>query len=88
MAIGAYKALKAAGVLMPSEMGLVGYANVLAGELMAVPLSSVDQNAEMIGAESARLLLQQVTQEASGATMRHVIPSDLVIRESSKLQTC
>jgi len=84
MAIGAFQVLKSAGVRVPQEMGIVGFANILAGELMAVSLSSVDQNAEMIGAESARLLLQQITQEHNGATMRHLVQSRLVIRESSQ----
>ena len=88
MAIGAFQALKSAGVRVPEDMGLVGFANILAGEIMAVSLSSVDQNAEMIGAESARLLLQQITQEHSGAVMRHLVQSHLVVRESSQPPTC
>ena len=88
MAIGAAGVLKSEDVNMPNDMGLVGFANTLAAKIMEVPLSSVDQNAHMIGVESARLLVDHIKNEVTSHSIRHVLQSKLYTRESSCAKTC
>jgi LacI family transcriptional regulator len=83
-ALGAIKALGRAGLAIPGDMALVGFSNVLETELLAVPLTTVTQDAGRLGREAATLLLQRLRDEASDRpTSRQVIPTELVVRRSS-----
>lgn len=85
MAYGAFLALHDAGLRVPEDAGLVGYDN-LDRELFqaaGLHLTSIDQPAEDIGREAARLLISRIEGAPSQARAQHILLKPrLVIRES------
>lgn len=85
MAYGAFLALRDAGLRVPDDVGLVGYDN-LDRELFQVAglgLTSIDQPAEDIGREAARLLIGRIEGAPAQARAQHILLKPrLVVRES------
>ncbi len=85
MAYGAFLALKEAGLSVPDNVGLVGYDN-LDRELFHISglsLTSVDQPAEDIGRETARLLIERIEGQPTQSRAQHILLKPrLVVRES------
>ncbi len=85
MAYGAFLALREAGLDVPGDIGLVGYDNLNRELFQAsgLRLTSIDQPAEKIGQEAARLLIHRIQGATSQSRAQHVLlkPS-LVIRTS------
>ena len=82
MAAGARAALREAGRRVPEDVALVGVDDSPVARLMDPPLTSVRQPIEEMGRTMARMLLQQIA-ETSAETPQRVLPTDLVVRESS-----
>ncbi len=57
VAIGA---ISEAGLKIPEDIAVVGAGNVHYSELLAVPLTTVDQGTGQIGRQAAELLLEQI----------------------------
>ncbi|MFH1498449.1 MAG: GntR family transcriptional regulator [Verrucomicrobiota bacterium] len=85
MAYGAFRALHEAGLRVPHDVGLVGYDN-LDRELFqaaGLALTSIDQPAEDIGREAARLLIGRIEGTLVPARAQHILfKPRLVVRES------
>lgn len=85
MAYGAFLALRDAGLTVPGAVGLVGYDN-LDRELFnasGLRLTSVDQPAEDIGREAARLLIARIEGQSIQPRSQHILLKPrLVIRGS------
>lgn len=82
VAIGLLQALIAAGIRVPTDIGLIGYDDIPFAQAAVVPLSSIRQPAEDIGAEAMQILLAHATD--SGIKPRHVVfQPDLVVRAST-----
>ncbi len=85
MAYGAFLALRDAGLRVPGDVGLVGYDN-LDRELFratGLSLTSIDQPAEEIGREAARLLIGRIEGHPSPGHAQHLLLKPrLVVRES------
>src|SRR5687767_13084720 len=80
-AIGAMKAIWEAGLKVPDDIAVVGAGDVIHGELLKVPLTTVSWSRTELGREAAELLLNAA--ERNGNEPRRVIiPPHLVIRES------
>ena len=81
MAVGALRALRAAGRRIPEDVAVVGYDDTSA-RTADPPLTSVRQPVEEMGREMSRLVIQAI---AHGDTVpRHVLlGTELVVRESS-----
>lgn len=84
IAIGGMIALKERGVRIPDEVALVGFNNEPVSALITPGLTSVAQPVEEIGREAARLLLAQLTSPDPVPPTVRVLPTHLVVRESSK----
>lgn len=84
VAIGALKALREAGRRVPQDVAIIGAGNINYGEALAVPLTSIDQAPNEIGAAAGKLLLDQIESRHSPRSRRIIVPHRLVIRESSK----
>ncbi len=83
-AMGAMKAILEAGLQIPRDIAIIGCGNVNYAPLLRVPLSSVDQQSELMGERAAKLALS-LTENKPGARRPKTIlmePS-LVVRESS-----
>lgn len=59
-AIGSLQVLKAAGVRVPAEVGVVGFSNELFAQFTEPALTSVDQHGEAMGQSATWLLLQLI----------------------------
>ncbi|MBD0708245.1 MULTISPECIES: LacI family DNA-binding transcriptional regulator [unclassified Streptomyces] len=81
MAAGARGVLREAGRRVPEDVALVGVDDSPVARLMDPPLTSVRQPIEEMGRTMARMLLQEIT-EGPPEPRRHVLPTELVVRES------
>ncbi len=73
VAFGVYRALRSRG--REQEIRLIGYDNVSTAALWEPPLTSVATKPEVLGRESARVILEQLGEEATailGSTSEHI----------------
>lgn len=83
-AIGVMHGLRAAGISVPREVAVIGFANEPFCEFVDPPLSSVDQLTLPIGEEVASLLLREMEVPAGERMPRTVeLAARLVVRNSS-----
>jgi LacI family transcriptional regulator len=86
VAIGAMKAILASGLKSPSDIALVGAGNVRHSDVLAVPLTTIDQAPCRIGQVASELLLARIASKKVLAAKRVMIPPKLVERESTRRQ--
>jgi len=84
VAIGAMKAILEAGLRVPDDVALVGAGNVHYGDVLSVPLTSVDQGTCRIGVLAAELLLQRIASKRALRPKTILIPPKLVERQSTR----
>jgi LacI family transcriptional regulator len=84
VAIGAIKAILAAGLKVPDDISVVGAGNVHYSDLLAVPLTTVDQGTCQIGARAAELLIERIMQKLSARPRKILISPKLIERESTR----
>jgi DNA-binding LacI/PurR family transcriptional regulator len=82
MAIGAMRALRAAGRSVPDDVAVVGFDDSHAARLANPQLTSVRQPMEEIGRSLARLLLNEVRNPGHRSASL-IVPTELIVRESS-----
>jgi LacI family transcriptional regulator len=83
IAVGAMKAIREAGRKVPEDIAVVGAGNVNYSDVLAIPLTTIDQEPVEIGRAASKLLLEQIESEKPLKPRRILIPHRLVIRESS-----
>jgi len=83
VAIGAIHAISDAGLDVPRDIAVVGAGNVHYSDLLAVPLTTIDQGTGEIGRQAAELLLQRIDAKRPLTPRRVLISPRLVIRKSS-----
>jgi LacI family transcriptional regulator len=81
-AIGAMAATMAAGLRIPEDIAFVGCGNFRYADFLQVPLTSVDQSAQAIGAEAGKLAMHLIS-AAPTRKRRIIIEPSLVVRGSS-----
>jgi LacI family transcriptional regulator len=87
-ALGAIKALKKAGILIPDEVAIVGFSNDFSSSVIEPGLTSLDQHTKQMGIHAAELFLEQVNNSEKHFKPKHiVIDPKLVIRESTRIKT-
>lgn len=83
-AIGAMHAFKKAGIAVPEQIAVVGFANEPFCEFVDPPLSSVDQQERLVGKQVATLLIDEMETEVSCRKPHHIsLHAKLVLRASS-----
>ncbi|MFD1676309.1 LacI family DNA-binding transcriptional regulator [Alicyclobacillus fodiniaquatilis] len=84
MALGVYQAVREMGLDIPEDVSVFAFSDdsVFASEFNP-PLSGVRLNAEQLGQEAAKLLIEQLQDNTLPITSK-IIPSELVIRASCK----
>ncbi len=80
MALGAMLEFRAAGIRIPDDIAIVGYANEPFGALLPTPLSSVDQFSYKMGCMAAKMLFERLQGEPR---VDIVITPELIVRQSS-----
>jgi DNA-binding LacI/PurR family transcriptional regulator len=84
MAVSALAVLQAAGRRVPDDVAIVGFDDQPIASAARPALSSVRHPIEAMSEEMVRLLLHSI--DAMDRTPRHVVfPTDLVVRESSRV---
>lgn len=81
LAIGMIRAARAAGVVVPADLSIVGYDDIPLASLLDPPLTTIRQSAEAFGRLGVRLLVDLV-KGASPAMRPERIPVELVVRGS------
>src|SRR5215471_1632351 len=84
VAIGAIKAILEAGLNVPDDIAVVGAGNVHYSDLLAVPLTTVDQRTSQIGKRAAELLLEHVASKHALRPRRILVSPKLIVRASSQ----
>lgn len=80
-ALGAFDAVREAGLDVPGQFGIIGTANEHFTGLMSPTMSSLEQRPDRMGTEAARAFLDAV--EGKQEDRKIVIPMELIIRQSS-----
>ena len=81
-AIGAMKAVWAAGMRVPEDIAIVGAGDIAYGDLLRVPLTTVTWSKVEVGRRAAELVLDQIGPHPGGPFKRVIVPPALVVRES------
>ncbi|UMG94484.1 LacI family DNA-binding transcriptional regulator [Nocardioides sp. TF02-7] len=82
VALGALQGLTLAGARVPEDVAIIGYDDIGFAASAAIPLSSVRQPREELGAAAARILLDVIADPAT--KIRHdVLEPELVVRRST-----
>jgi LacI family transcriptional regulator len=84
VAVGAINAIRNAGRRVPQDIAVVGAGNVNYAGLLAVPLTTIDQEPDEIGRASSKLLLDQIESKKSLRPRKIIVPHRLVVRESTE----
>lgn len=84
VAIGAIKAIIEAGLRIPHDIAVVGAGNVHYSDVLAVPLTTVDQGTKQIGKQAAELLLEQIGAKRKPRIRKVIITPKLVERQSTQ----
>jgi len=82
LAAGAMQACLDHRLRVPQDLAIVGFADLAYSSLLRVPLTTVRQPCDLIGHTIARALLERLT-ECPGPPEQHVLPVELIVRESA-----
>jgi LacI family transcriptional regulator len=84
VAIGAIKAISEAGLRIPQDIAVVGAGNVHYSDVLAVPLTTIDQCTTQIGKQAAELLMEQIGAKRKPRVKKVLITPKLVVRQSTQ----
>lgn len=82
VAFGVYAGAKEVGMRIPEDVAVLGFSDIKYGKFLSPPLTTVRQDAERLGCEAFRLLLEEISNPKKSGTEHVIIPTRLVIRES------
>jgi len=83
LAIGAMKAIWDAKRRIPDDVAVVGAGDIMLGDLLRVPLSTVSWSRDDLGKRAAELVLERIEPDPPAVPRRVIIPPYLVARGSS-----
>lgn len=81
MALGFLKKVKAAGVLVPEQLSIIGFDNAFPAEYSEPGLTTVGQNAELMGLSAVDFVVHTLESKPAQSLTR--IPPQLIIRQSA-----
>jgi len=82
MAIGARQAIRKAGLTVPGDIAIVGFDDIRFAEYVDPPLTTIRQPTTAIGEQSMTLMIN-LLKNGQIAQREIVLPSELIVRESS-----
>jgi DNA-binding LacI/PurR family transcriptional regulator len=83
MAAGLVRALYEAGRRVPEDISVVGFDDIPLADFLWPPLTTVQQDFHLIGRQLMDLLLRQIRHGAELTDHRIVVPTRLMVREST-----
>lgn len=72
------------GLRIPEDLAVTGFGNLPFTDKVRPQLTSVDQQAEEIGRQAARLLLKRIARKGEAVPQEILVPAKIVLRQSSK----
>jgi LacI family transcriptional regulator len=84
LAIGAMIAILDAGLRIPEDIALIGCGNHPNSAHLRVPLSSIDQNSQMIGKRAAELVISLIESKQRPRARTIILDPTLVVRASTQ----
>jgi LacI family transcriptional regulator len=84
LAIGAMTTIVEAGLRIPEDIALIGCGNHPNSAHLRVPLSSIDQNSQMIGQRAAELVINLIESKQRPRARSIILEPTLVIRASTQ----
>jgi len=84
MAFSAIQALLEAGLRVPEDVAVVGFDDIPAAAHNQIPLTTVRQPIQKMGSIAAQTLIDQLEQKDTSTARRIILPTELVIRDSTK----
>jgi LacI family transcriptional regulator len=84
LAIGAMNTILEAGLRIPEDIALIGCGNHPNNAYLRVPLSSVDQNSQMIGQRAAELVISLIESKQRPRARTIILEPALVVRASTQ----
>jgi DNA-binding LacI/PurR family transcriptional regulator len=84
VAILAMQVLKEKGVRIPDEISLVGFTNEPVSQFIEPSLTTVAQPAYQMGQTAAKLFIQQIENKQEFKPITKILPTELIIRNSTK----
>jgi LacI family transcriptional regulator len=82
-AIGALQTAKENNIKVPDQLAIVGFSNGIYSTMTDPPLTTVEQFGYQMGQKAARLLLDRLFTRADYPSRTEVIPTELIIRETT-----
>jgi LacI family transcriptional regulator len=83
MAVGAMKAIHAAGLRIPEDIAVIGCGNLHYDDWLRVPLSTIDQHSELIGKNAGELVLSLIESKKNVRPRSQILAPALVVRAST-----
>ncbi len=81
-AVDVLRGLLAQGIRVPEDIAVVGYDDVALASLVAVPLTSVRQPAQLLGSTAAKLMIEEL--EHGDHQHQHIVfQPELIVRQST-----
>jgi LacI family transcriptional regulator len=84
LAIGAMGTILEAGLRIPEDIALIGCGNLPNNDCLRIPLSSIDQQSQMIGQRAAELVLNLIDSEQTPRARTIILEPTLVVRSSTQ----
>jgi len=84
MALGALQAIRAAGLVVPDDVAIVGYDDIPMVEHASTPLSTLAMPRRELGGVAAKLLIDRLHTDMRSEPMREIFSCQLVVRASSQ----
>lgn len=84
LAIGAMSTILEAGLRIPEDIALIGCGNLPNNDCLRVPLSSIDQQSEIIGRRTAELVLNLIEAKQAPRVRTIILEPALVVRSSTQ----
>ncbi len=83
MAMGAYVAIRQAGLMIPDDIAMIGFDDIPAARLIDPPLTTIAQNQRQMGQRAAEMLFERMNGTAPEMGRSEQMPFQLIIRESA-----
>jgi len=81
-AIGAWQAIREAGMEVPDDFSLVGYDDIKVSRFIG--LTSVAQNMHYVGEKATDVLLERLNNAGSDEPVSELVEQELQVRKSSQ----
>jgi LacI family transcriptional regulator len=83
MALGAVNALTKLGLKISKQVKVIGFDNIVYGEYIGTPLSTIDIDKGKLGSEGVKTLVGMIRGNKDISQIKKVLPAKLIIREST-----